>query len=139
MKVKYDYGAFPIMRAHFDDAGIDFRTPVDFILKAGQSKVVDTGVHVQIPVGYFGKMESKSGLNVNSNIQTTGGVIDSGYRGSVKIRLTNNGSHDYGFKAGDKISQMVLIPVLLADIEEVKELDESNSGRDNDGFGSTGR
>lgn len=140
MKVMVERGGYMPQRAHFDDAGIDFRTPEEFTLQPhGGSRVVDLKVRVQIPVGCFGKLESKSGLNVNHNIQCTGGVIDSGFRGSIKVMITNNGDQAYTFKQGDKIVQMVLIPVLLADLQQVPMLDDSISGRDEAGWGSTGR
>lgn len=140
MKVMVERGGYMPQRAHFDDAGIDFRTPEEFTLQPhGGSRVVDLKVRVKIPVGCFGKLESKSGLNVNHNIQCTGGVIDSGFRGSIKVRITNNGDQAYTFKQGDKIVQMVLIPVLLADLQQVPMLDDSISGRDEAGWGSTGR
>ena len=140
MKVKVYKGGYLPERAHFDDAGIDMFTPETFTLAPhGGSKVVDLLVGVQIPIGFFGKLESKSGLNVKNNIQTTGGVIDSGFRGTIKVRVTNNGDKPYTFGAGDKITQMVLIPVGLDDIVEVDELDPSESGRDASGWGSTGK
>lgn len=135
--------ALDITRAHFDDAGIDFRTPIGFMLGPAGSqddqRVIDTGVSVQIPIGYFGKMESKSGLMVNHGVCCMGGVVDSGFRGTVKVRMINHGHEPYYFDAGDKLCQMVLIPTLLADLERVGELDESISGRGDSGFGSTGR
>lgn len=140
MKVKVYEGGYLPRRAHFDDAGIDLFTPIEFTLGAkGGSKVIDLLVAFQIPIGYFGKLESKSGLNVTDNVQTTGGVIDSGFRGTVKVRVTNNGNKPYTFKKGQKLTQMVLIPVGLADIEQVDELDPSQSGRDASGWGSTGK
>lgn len=140
MKVVVHEGGILPKRAHFDDAGIDLFTPVDFMLPAfGGSTVVDLLVGVQIPIGYFGKLESKSGLNVVHNIQTTGGVVDSGFRGTIKVRVTNMGNEPYHFEKGDKITQLVLIPVGLFDIEQVDELDPSESGREASGFGSTGR
>lgn len=139
MKVSYRKGAYPVERAHFDDAGVDFKTPTAFTLRAHKQMVIDTCVCVQIPIGYFGKMESKSGLLVKRGITCMGGVIDSGFRGTIKVRMCNNSDEDYKFRSGDKICQMVLIPVLLADIEPVEALDESVSGRDENGWGSTGR
>lgn len=146
MKYKSEYDFLegePIKRAHFDDAGIDFRSPIDFILTPAGTKydqyVIDTGIHVQIPVGYFGKMESKSGLMVNHGVCCMGGVVDSGFRGTVKVRMINHGHEQYHFSVGDKLCQMVLIPTLLADLERVDELGESVSGRGDSGFGSTGK
>lgn len=139
MNVKVFDGGYMPRRAHFDDAGIDLLTPEGFTLRPGESRVVDLKVGFEIPVGYFGKLESKSGLNVNHGVICPGGVIDSGFRGSVKVRMLNTGYTDYTFMRGDKVVQMVLIPVLLADLNEVDELTPSESGRDNSGYGSTGR
>lgn len=139
MKIKLYEGAYMPKRAHFDDAGIDFRTPEGFTLNPGEFHVVDLKVAVQIPIGYFGKMESKSGLMVNHGIVCKGGVVDSGFRGTVKVRMQNDGDQPYTFQKGDKLVQMVLIPVLLADIELADELNASESGRDASGWGSTGR
>lgn len=139
MKVKIEENGYMPMRAHFDDAGIDFRTPEEFTLKPLESHVVDLNVKVQIPVGYFGKLESKSGLMVNHGVICMGGVIDSGFRGNIKVRMMNLSDKSYTFHKGDKLVQMVLIPVLLADIESVETLDVSESGRETSGYGSTGR
>lgn len=128
-----------ISRAHFDDAGIDMRIPRRLVLRAGEQAVIDLGVCVQIPVGYYGKMESKSGLMVNHGIICMGGVIDSGFRGTIKVRMWNTSDKDYVFDEGDKAVQMVLIPVLLCDLTETETLDASVSGRDENGWGSTGR
>lgn len=139
MKVKIEENGYMPMRAHFDDAGIDFRTPEGFTLKPLESKIVDLNVKVQIPVGYFGKLESKSGLMVNHGVVCMGGVIDSGFRGNIKVRMMNLSDKSYTFHKGDKLVQMVLICVLLADIESVDTLDASESGRETSGYGSTGR
>ena len=84
-------------------------------------------------------MESKSGLMVKSGVVCAGGVIDSGFRGTIKVRMINNGDEPYTFEKGDKVVQMVLIPCGLFDLEEVDELDESAYGRNESGFGSTGK
>ena len=139
MYYSLDDGAFDIQRAHFDDAGIDMRTPEWFVLRAGEQKVIDLKVRVQIPVGYYGKMESKSGLMVNHGIICMGGVVDSGFRGTIKVRMWNTSCEDYKFEKGDKLVQMVLIPVLLADLEETTKLDEAIGGRNESGWGSTGK
>ncbi len=126
-------------RAHFDDAGIDLKLPHGLFLRSGEQTVVDLGVSVQIPIGYFGKLESKSGLMVNHGIICMGGVIDSSFRGTIKVRMWNTADEDYRFEKGDKLVQLVIIPVLLTDLVKVDRLDNSESGRDTAGFGSTGR
>lgn len=140
MKIKLLNGGIMPTRAHFDDAGIDFYTPEDVTVPAnGGSAVIDLKVAMQIPVGYFGKLESKSGLNVNHSVVSLGGVIDSGFRGSVMAKLYNFSTAPYHFHRGDKVVQMVIQPCGLFDLEEVKDLDLSESGRDESGWGSTGR
>lgn len=139
MKYTLFHGGYPPKKAHFDDAGYDFRAPTALTLKAHTSAVIDLRVGVQIPIGYFGKLESKSGLNILHNIQCTGGVIDSGYRGHIMVRMTNSSDEEYRFERGDKIVQMVVQPCGHFDLEEVDELDPSESGRDANGYGSTGR
>lgn len=140
-KMRYmleDY-AHDISRAHPDDAGIDMRTPYGFTLHAGEQKVIDLGVRVQLPLGTFGKMESKSGLMVNHGIICMGGVIDAGFRGTIKVRMWNTSSEDYTFEEGDKLVQMVPMKVDLDDLEESSVLDEAHFGRGESGWGSTGR
>ena len=137
LKVKLDPGAFLPARAHDTDAGWDLYAREDFTVPAGGSAVHDTGVHMQIPEGYAGLLVSKSGLNVKHSLTSTG-LLDSGYTGSiiVKIYIEDNG-RDYMFKAGDKISQIVILPIPKVELEVVAELDDTERG---DGrMGSTGR
>lgn len=130
-------GAYMPERAHFNDAGADLRTPEPFTLKAHESYVFDTGVGMQIPDGWFGKLESKSGLNVKAEIVCPGGVIDSGFRGTIVVRLYNQSDEDYEFKKGEKACQIVILPCLLCDFKQVDELDPAERG--DSGYGSTGR
>ncbi len=136
LKVKLDEGAFAPESAHKADAGFDLRTPINFVVKAGGSAIVDTGVHVAIPEGYVGFLKSKSGLNVKHNL-TGEGVIDSGYTGSIVVKLYNNGSGIRCFDRGDKIIQLVLLPIIKPDIKIVDSLEDTERG--DNGFGSTGR
>ena len=142
LKVKLDEGAFAPESAHKADAGFDLRTPINFVVKAGGSAIVDTGVHVAIPEGYVGFLKSKSGLNVKHNL-TGEGVIDAGYTGSIVVKLYNNvewnplDAHTVRFDRGDKIIQLVLLPIIKPDIEIVDSLEDTERG--DNGFGSTGR
>ena len=79
---------------------------------------------------------SKSGLNVNHDITSTG-LIDEGYTGSVVVKLYNHGDKDYTVKPGDKISQLVIVPIIKPNIYVVEELEDTERG--DNGFGSTGR
>ena len=136
MKIKLDPGAYMPERAHSADAGYDLRSPVKGRLYAGEAVVIDTGVHVQIPTGFVGMLKSKSGLNVKHDIVGEG-VIDSGYTGSIRVKLYNHGSGSYMIEVGDKISQLVILPIITPELELVTVLEETERGCN--GFGSTGR
>lgn len=136
MKIKLDPGAYMPERAHSADAGYDLRSPVKGRLYAGEAVVIDTGVHVQIPAGFVGMLKSKSGLNVKHDIVGEG-VIDSGYTGSIRVKLYNHGSESYMIEVGDKISQLVILPIITPDLELVTALEETERGCN--GFGSSGR
>lgn len=130
------------LRAHKHDGGLDLLTPRDVLIGRGKSEVIDTGVHVEIPEGCVGLLMSKSGLNVKHGI-TNEGVIDCGYTGSVVAKLYNNGDEDVFLEAGDKITQLLIVPVnYLFDLEEVDSTDSfygGSSERGDNGFGSSGR
>ena len=136
MKVVLDTGAKMPTRAHPYDAGLDLYAMEDGYIRCNHSRTFDTGVHVQIPEGYVGYIKSKSGLMVNHGITTTG-TIDAHYTGPIKVCLFNNGGSKYEVKAGDKIAQLVIHPVLLPHLELVDSLEETDRG--DGGFGSTGR
>lgn len=136
INVMLDKGAYMPEYAHDTDAGADIRTPVDAILIPGGSLVIDSGVHMEIPAGYVGNLKSKSGLNVKNDI-TGEGVIDSGYTGSIRVKLYNNGNETHVFNRGDKIIQIEILPVMHGVFNQVDSLDDTDRG--NNGFGSTGR
>lgn len=138
INVMLDEGAYAPESAHDVDAGYDLRTPTDFSIYAGSYTLVDTGVHIEIPKGYVGFLKSKSGLNVRDHL-TGEGVIDSGYTGSIKVKLYHNDPDGVTkhFKKKDKIIQIVLLPIFKPRIKLVKSLKATERG--NGGFGSTGR
>lgn len=136
MKIKLDEGAYMPTRAHEADAGYDLYSPVDRELKAKGWTKIDTGCHFQIPKGYVGFIKSKSGLNVKFGI-TSEGVIDSGYTGSVVVKLYNHSYKPYYINKGDKISQIVFLPIYTPDFEVVDSLDDTERGEN--GFGSSGK
>lgn len=149
MKIKLDDHAIPPTRAHETDAGLDLYSRDDKIIPSRNTPVTtdddsaeigatfDTGVHMEIPPGYFGKIESRSGLNVRNSVVSCGGVIDSSYRGSIAVKLYNLGTKPYIVHKGDRIAQIVIQPCALPELEVVDELDETD--RNADGFGSSGR
>lgn len=135
MKIMLDPGAILPTRAHKEDAGLDLFSREEQIILPGESAVFDTGVHIELPVGTFGKLESKSGLNVKYSVVSCGGVIDCGYTGSIAVKLYNLGDKPYMVRKGQKIVQMVIIPCMKPDLEVVEELDKTDRG--SSGFGST--
>lgn len=137
MEVALDEGAFEPVRAHRGDAGLDIRTPIDFTIRAHDSAEIDTGIHVEIPLGWVGELESKSGLNVKYSIVSCGGTIDYGYTGSIRVKLFNFGDEDHVFERGDKIVQLVIHPCWLPSIKVVDMVHGSDRG--DNGFGSSGR
>lgn len=136
MEVMLDNGAYMPSRGHKTDAGLDLRTPKAVTVPAYGSTVVDTGVHVALPCGCAGLLVSKSGLNVNHDVTSTG-LIDEGYTGSIVVKLYNNGPDDYWIAAGDRVTQLVVIPVVRESLEQVSAFRPSERG--DAGFGSTGR
>ncbi len=136
IKVKLDKGAYMPEIAHRWDAGADLRTPERVVVHPHSSAVIDTGVHVEIPKCCVGMIKSKSGLNVNHDL-TSEGVVDCGFTGSIVCKLYNHGSQPHVFEQGDKITQLVIMPLITPDFEQVDSLEETERG--NSGFGSTGR
>ena len=135
MKIMLDPGALMPVRAYCDDAGLDLFAREEQVILPGGSAVFDTGVHVELPKGTFGKLESKSGLHFRYNIVCLGGVVDESYRGSINVKLTNFGDKPYMVRKGQKIVQMIIQPYYAPEMEVVEELSDSDRG--SNGFGST--
>ena len=152
MKVVVEPGAYVPTRAHDTDAGLDLYSMEDKTLDPSGWTAVDaetnythqlpfcatfdTGVHIAFEQGTYGKIESKSGLNVKHSVVSCGGVIDEGYTGSITVKLYNLGTEPYTVHKGDKIAQLVIMPYLTPKIELVEHLDDTPRG--SNGFGSTG-
>lgn len=126
-------------RAHPGDAGFDLRSTVDLVLAPGERALVPTGVAVAIPLGYAGLVQPRSGLAARHGIGIVNapGLIDSGYRGEIKVIAINlDRSQPFEVHRGDKIAQIVFYPVPETKLREVDELPESERGAG--GFGSSG-
>lgn len=136
LKIQLDDGAIMPERAHPEDAGLDLFTPEVVHVPARGSATIDTGVHVQLPEGTAGVLKSKSGLNVNHNITSTG-LIDEGYTGSIKVKLYNHGDLPVIIAERQKISQLVIVPVQRPVPIQVEQI--TGGARGTDGFGSTGK
>lgn len=136
MKIKLDPGAIMPTRAHEADAGLDLYARNPDLIPPHGSRVFDTGVHIELPPNTVGMLKSKSGLNVKYGL-TSEGVIDEGYTGSIAVKLYNHSETPYVVEAGDKISQLVIMPIIRPTLEVVDSLEETERGTG--GFGSSGR
>lgn len=119
------------------DAAMDFSSLKDYTIEPGEKIIVETGIAVAIPEGYWGNIRDRSGLAAKNGIHTLAGVIDSNYRGEIRIVLINLGKEVYNIKRGDRIAQMLIQKHEEININEVNELDETVRGENR--FGSTGQ
>ncbi len=119
-----------------NDAGMDFYANETLVLPPQERKLVSTGIALAIPQGYVGLIWDKSGIALKHGLKVMAGVIDSGYRGEIKILLHNLSSQPFTIERGKKIAQMLIQPIERKNIVEVDELDETPRGEG--GFGSTG-
>ena len=122
-------------------SGVDLMANLsqNIIIKSGESCLVPTGLSISIPKDCEVQIRPRSGLAARSQITVlnTPGTIDSDYRGELKIIIFNHGKEQFVIKNKDRIAQMVLMPILKFDFQEVDELDDSERGTG--GFGSTGK
>ena len=130
-------------RAHITDAGYDLYADFEhkfILIKPGETKLVGTGIKIAIPRGYVGLIWDRSSMGVKG-IHRYAGVIDSGYRGEVKVCLHNSNpeeaKNNYVIETGDRIAQIIIQQAPVFEIREVKNLEEGDRG--NNGFGSSGR
>lgn len=133
------------VRAHATDAGMDLFASESVTLEIGETKVVSTGIAIELDEGYVGKIESRSSL-ASKGLFITGGVIDSSYRGTIGVVMNNFSAHNstdpvlmrkqYEIKAGDKIAQLLIYQVATPLGLPVKDLSETVRG--SKGFGSSG-
>lgn len=136
MKVKLEEGAYMPVRAHSTDAGLDIKSPIKTLVPARGAVTIRTGVHINLPKNTAGILISKSGLNVKHGITSTG-LIDESYTGEIVVKLFNHSPEPYLVNAGDKVTQLIVTPVLYESVEIVDELDDGERG--DKGFGSSGK
>jgi dUTP pyrophosphatase len=122
--------------AHSGDAGLDLYSIEDTIIKAGERALIPTGLSIELPQGYVSLIWDKSGLAAKNGIKTMGGVIEYTYRGEYKIVMLNTSKEDFKITKGQKIAQLLIQPIITAEVEEAQELSETSRGQG--GFGSTG-
>lgn len=121
---------------HRGDAGLDLFSAIDCVLKGGEVRAISTGIQVAVPEGHVGLIWDKSGISLQ-NIHRLAGVVDSGYRGELKVVMTNLSAEAFRIEKGMKIAQMLIQPVIKVKVVESAELDDTARGAN--GFGSTGK
>jgi dUTP pyrophosphatase len=120
---------------HPGDAGLDLFSVVDRELGPGEVLAVPTGIQVAVPAGHVGLVWDKSGISLQG-VHRLAGVVDSGYRGEVRVVMINLGPGVFAIRKGMKIAQMLVQPVAEVEVVESDSLDDTSRGPD--GFGSTG-
>lgn len=130
----------PTMGSKFA-AGADLYSAedADVVIEPGETKFIGTGLAMEIPEGYVGLVYARSGLACKRGLAPANkvGVVDSDYRGEIKVALHNHGKEAQTVEKGERIAQMVIAPYLSVNYEEADELSETERGEG--GFGSTGR
>jgi dUTP pyrophosphatase len=138
MKVKklFNNAILPT-KAHAGDLGYDLYAQAQTVIYPGDVGLVPTGISVQFPEGYGALLRDRSSVATKQYLFVVAGVIDNGYTGEIKIALYNGGRDVAKIQEGTKIAQMMLVPTVNFEIEEVTET-TSADGRGSNGFGSTG-
>lgn len=128
-------------RANPTDAGLDLCAITEdggiARIEGGYRKIVSTGIAISIPQGYVGRILPRSGLAAKEGIHVMAGVVDSSYRGEIKVVLLNTAPGGFIYRTGDRIAQLVIQKIQLWNPEVVDELDETERGEN--GFGSSGQ
>lgn len=152
MKIMLEPTAFMPVRAHETDAGLDLYATEERDIPCIGTKllhdggvieelppcaVFDTGVHISLEQGTYARVDCRSGLNFNNNVVLGGaGIIDNGFRGTIKVKLYNFGTSPYTVHRGDRIAQLIVSKYETPEIDEVDSMDDTDRG--NNGFGSSG-
>lgn len=121
--------------SHPGDAGADLRSSLDEVVPARGKALIPTGISISLPPGHVGLVWPRSGLAVKHALDCGAGVIDSQYRGEIKVLLFNHSDVDYQIKKGDRIAQLLVQKVETVEFVQVDALDATQRGEN--GFGST--
>jgi len=124
-------------KAHDGDLGYDLYASEPVTINTDETVLVNTGVSIQFPARYGGIIKDRSSVATKQKLFTVAGVIDNGYTGEIKIAMHNASGQSQHIEQGQKIAQLILVPVTNFVIEEV-DVVITNDGRGEDGFGSTG-
>lgn len=139
MKVKLLDGNCRPYKKHYSDAGFDLKSANEsFIILSNETATINTGICVEIPIGYCCMIFPRSGLGSKGLVlRNTVGIIDSDYRGEIMLKVKNTGNDPIVIDQYDRVAQMILIPIALGELEFVNELTETKRGEG--GFGHTGK
>ncbi len=119
------------------DAGLDLSSLKNYLIEPSEKILVETGISLEIPNGFVGLIWDRSGLAAKHSLHCLAGVIDSNYRGKIKVVLINLGKESYEIRKGNRIAQLLIQKIEEVKIEEVEDLEESSRGEK--GFGSGGK
>ena len=132
--VKMSVNAVTPTRATEGSIGLDFYSPVDYIIPPHSQLLIPTQIKLQIPLGHYGRLASKSGLAILHQIHVGAGVIDPDYTGEIMVLLINTASRVHPINRGDPIAQLILERVSIPILREVKELPPTTRGAHGCGF-----
>lgn len=136
MQIYLDSYATSPTRAHDTDAGLDLYSPITRVLRPGETALIDLGVHIALPAHSVGMVKARSSLFKRGIL--TDGTIDEGYTGPVCVMLYNASGALYTVQKGDRIAQLVILPILRPELE-VQTAPLAETERGSGGFGSTGK
>lgn len=127
-----------LSKGKVDDAGQDIHSNEDLIIPSSSSAAVSTGLIIAVPKNHVGLVWPRSGTSFKNNIETGAGCIDANYRGEVKVKLYNHSTNtEFRVKKGDRIAQLLTIPIANAVYTQVDFLEDTERG--DSGFGDSGR
>ena len=124
------------VRGSIHAAGLDLFADASVSIMPYKNNLIPTGISVLIPDGYYGRVAPRSGVSVKTGLIVNAGVIDSDYRGEIKIVFQNPTEKYVDIKAGEKVAQLIIEKIALLEVKEVEKLDDTQRGAN--GFGSTG-
>ena len=132
--VKMSVNAVTPTRATKGSIGLDFYSPSDYIIPPHSQLLITTQIKLQIPLGYYGRLASKSGLAILHQLHVGAGVIDQDYKGEIMVLLINTASRVHPIKKGDPIAKLILEKVSVPILREVQQLPPTTRGAHGCGF-----
>mmetsp|Transcript_3750 Transcript_3750/g.5738 ORF Transcript_3750/g.5738 Transcript_3750/m.5738 type:complete len:145 (-) Transcript_3750:60-494(-) len=123
-------------RGSANSAGLDLYSAESLVIGPKQRGVVSTGLAVAVESGHYGRVAPRSGLALNHGIDTLAGVVDSDYRGELKVILYNTSEDEFPIRIGSRVAQFIIEKISMPEVQEVQDL--NLTGRGSNGFGSTG-